>query len=63
LQDLPGVTKVTDFGNRQDLHLAPDADRQQILQALMARGKIEHFEVARPSLRDIFVQIAGGGES
>ena len=63
LQDLPGVTKVTDFGNRQDLHLAPDADRQRILESLMARGKVEHFEVARPSLRDIFLQIAGGAES
>jgi ABC-2 type transport system ATP-binding protein len=63
LQYLPGVARVTDFGNLQQLRLAPDADHQKLLEALMVRGKVERFEVARPSLRDIFLQIAGGGEA
>ena len=63
LRDLPGVAKVTDLGNMQELGLQAGADRQRILELLMQRGKVEHFELARPSLRDIFLQIAGGGEA
>jgi ABC-2 type transport system ATP-binding protein len=60
LRDLPGVAKVTDLGNMQELALLAGADRQRILELLMQRGKVEHFEMTRPSLRDIFLQIAGG---
>ena len=63
LHDLPGVAKVTDLGNLQEIGLASGVDRQRILQLLMQRGNVEHFEITRPSLRDIFLQIAGGGES
>src|SRR5262249_29303083 len=58
LSDLPGVLKVTDFGQWQELRVARDADRQQILQSLMQRGSVQHFEIAKPSLHDIFVRIA-----
>lgn len=58
LGDLPGVLKVSDFGRWQELRLAPGADTQQVLAALMDRGKVRHFELARPSLHDIFVRIA-----
>jgi ABC-type uncharacterized transport system ATPase subunit len=34
------------------------ADPQQVLAALMGWGNVVHFEVARPSLHDIFVRIA-----
>jgi ABC-2 type transport system ATP-binding protein len=63
LGDLPGVIGVTDFGNLQQLRLGPGADHQKLLEALMVRGRVERFEVAPPSLRDIFLQIAGGGEA
>jgi ABC-2 type transport system ATP-binding protein len=63
LHDLPGVAKVTDLGNMQELRLLAGADRQRILELLMQRGKVEHFEQTRPSLKDIFLQIADGGES
>jgi ABC-2 type transport system ATP-binding protein len=58
LGDLPGVLKVTDFGRWQELRLAQGVDTQQILAGLMARGRVRHFELARPSLHDIFVRIA-----
>ena len=32
-----------------------------VLTALTARGRVRHFELARPSLHDIFVRIAGLG--
>jgi ABC-2 type transport system ATP-binding protein len=56
---LPGVQSVSDFGRYQELRLAPGADSQQLLAALAAQARILHFEVARPSLHDIFVRIAG----
>lgn len=66
LEDLPGVIGVTDFGKIQELRLAPDTDRQQLLVSLMSRGRVAHFEQAHPSLQDIFVRIAspeaGAGE-
>jgi ABC-2 type transport system ATP-binding protein len=58
LGGLPGVLKVSDFGRWQELRLAPGSDSQHVLAALMARGKVRHFELARPSLHDIFVRIA-----
>ncbi len=56
---IEGVEKVTDFGHLQELRMAPDTDSQQTLAALMARGRVAHFELAKPSLHDIFVRIAG----
>jgi ABC-2 type transport system ATP-binding protein len=55
---LPGVLKVTDYGNLQELRLAPDTDSQQILSRLIQYGRVDHFEQAHPSLHDIFVRIA-----
>lgn len=59
LQGLPGVTHVNDYGRYQELRIAPDADPQRILATLVERVRIDHFELARPSLHDIFVRIAG----
>jgi ABC-2 type transport system ATP-binding protein len=56
--ELPGVLKRTDQGRWQELRLEKGADTQQLLAALMARGTVRHFELARPSLHDIFVRIA-----
>jgi ABC-2 type transport system ATP-binding protein len=61
LEDIPGVTHITDLGNFQELHLSSGADRNAILTQLMQRGNVEHFEITRPSLKDIFLQIAKGG--
>ncbi len=54
-----GVEKVTDFGHVQELRIAPDTDTQDLLAQLMQQGRVTHFELARPSLHDIFVRIAG----
>jgi ABC-2 type transport system ATP-binding protein len=62
LQTLAGVTRVVDHGNFQELQLTRDADTQRLLAALSERGRVEHFEVARPSLHDIFVRIAAPRE-
>jgi ABC-2 type transport system ATP-binding protein len=56
LEGLAGVEEVTDLGNRQEVRYS--GDPQQLLESLMSRTRITHFEVARPSLHDIFVRIA-----
>jgi ABC-2 type transport system ATP-binding protein len=61
LAGLPGVDRVTDFGKLQELQLLPGADPQRVLAALMERGRVRHFELARPSLHEIFVRIARPG--
>lgn len=58
LDDLPGVTKITDLGNYQELRLDRSADAQQVLHSLLARGRVDHFEITHPTLHDIFVRIA-----
>lgn len=58
LQGLPGVTEVADFNRYQELRISPGADPQLILSVLQQRGRVIHFEIAHPSLHDIFVRIA-----
>ena len=59
LADLPGVQKINDFGQVQELRLASGADAQEVLRTVIGRTRIRSFEVVRPSLHDIFVRIAG----
>jgi ABC-2 type transport system ATP-binding protein len=61
LAGMPGVQSVNDYGQLQEIRLA--GDPQQFLQALAARTRVDHFEIARPSLHDIFVRIARPAES
>lgn len=58
LGGLPGVLKMVDFGNFQEMRTAPETDPQSILAALVQRGRVQHFEVTHPTLHDIFVRIA-----
>ncbi len=55
---IAGVAHVTDFGRLQELRLHEGTNPQGVLEELMARGQVRHFELARPSLQDIFVRIA-----
>ncbi|MBT3891398.1 MAG: ATP-binding cassette domain-containing protein [Planctomycetaceae bacterium] len=59
LESLAEVEVLNDFGQVQELRLKPDADTQSLLGRLMELGTVRHFELCRPSLRDIFVRIAG----
>jgi ABC-2 type transport system ATP-binding protein len=58
LENLPGVVRVNDYGQDQELRIAPGADSQAVLTELARRTRIERFELARPSLHDIFLRIA-----
>ncbi len=56
LDGLDGVEEVRDHGNLQEVQW--NGDPQELLHALSERTAIYHFEIARPSLHDIFVRIA-----
>jgi len=59
LEALPGVERLRDLGHVQELRLARGTDPQDLLRALVARTRVSHFAVVKPSLEDIFVRIAG----
>lgn len=59
LDGIPGVDQVRDLGQIQELRLARDGDPQEILRKLVARTRVTGFSIAKPSLHDIFIRIAG----
>ena len=61
LDELDGAELVRDLGQIQELRIERGRDPQEILRTLMANTRVNSFSVARPSLHDIFVRIAGPG--
>ncbi|MBU0639123.1 MAG: ATP-binding cassette domain-containing protein [Planctomycetes bacterium] len=59
LEGLPGVERVRNYGRLQELRMTNGCDSQQVLAEIMSRTRVRHFELAQPSLQDIFVRIAG----
>jgi ABC-2 type transport system ATP-binding protein len=59
LGELPGIERINDLGQVQELRMGPGCDPQQVLRTLAARTRIASFSVVKPSLHDIFVRIAG----
>ena len=59
LQGINGIEKINDFGKYQELRITQDCDTQCLLKEIMAKTTVTSFEVAKPSLHDIFVRIAG----
>lgn len=59
---LPGTSGVESVARRpghEELRLLPGADPQAILRHLQQHAAVELFEIARPSLNDIFLRLAG----
>ncbi len=56
LRGVDGVQFVRDLGQCQEVRCA--GDPQDLLKALAARTRVHLFEVAQPSLHDIFIRIA-----
>jgi ABC-2 type transport system ATP-binding protein len=59
LAGLPGVASVRGPGPVHELALLPGADPQAVLAELVRRARVTRFEVACPSLHDLFVRHAG----
>jgi ABC-2 type transport system ATP-binding protein len=60
LASLPGVAKVSDFGQYVELRLEDGADAQDLLAAAAPRLRLRRFEIVEPSLHDIFVETVTG---
>ena len=58
LEGIPGIEKTNDFGQTQEIRMKSGVDAQQLLSAIMAKTRVEKFELASPSLNDIFIRIA-----
>jgi len=56
LTGLPEIESVNDHGNYQDVRL--NGSPQALLQRLIQKTEVRHFEITKPSLHDIFVRIA-----
>lgn len=59
LGSLPDAS-VIDHGRRAEVRLREGADPQEVLRAAVSAGaRVEKFEIAEPSLREIFLERAG----
>lgn len=59
LGKLPGVIAVDDAGQHAELRLAPGADTQLLLQALVERVQIRRFDTREASLKQVFLNAVG----
>jgi ABC-2 type transport system ATP-binding protein len=63
LASLPGVARVSDFGQYVEIRMNDGADPQSILREAAARLSVRRFEIVVPSLHDVFVEtVTGPGE-
>ena len=56
LAGMTGIESVTDHGNLQDVRLT--GDPQAFLRALVQQTTVQHFEITKPTLHDLFIRIA-----
>ena len=61
LKELPEVAAVNDYGNELFLRLKDGADPTRVLMAAGSRLEIQKFEVAEPSIHDIFIEQVSTG--
>ena len=59
LDGLPGIERIKDMGQVQELRMGEGCDPQRVLQTLVNRTRVVSFSIVKPSLHDIFVRIAG----
>ncbi len=48
------------YGNYVEVRLQENADPQSLLRSALQHGAVTRFEVAEPSLNDIFIEVVGG---
>jgi len=60
VDQIPGVTLTRRGEDYLEMHVASGTDPESILQAALARGeRVTHFEIADPSLEEIFIERVG----
>jgi ABC-type uncharacterized transport system ATPase subunit len=57
------VAKITEHSDERELLLTKDADAQALLKLLVNSGaEVTRFEIAEPSLNDIFIEAVNRSE-
>jgi ABC-type uncharacterized transport system ATPase subunit len=60
LDQLPGVDVTAEREDYVELRVPADRDPETILRAALDRGdRVTHFEIAEPSLEEIFIEHVG----
>jgi hypothetical protein len=60
IEAIPGVTLTRRGQDYLEMHVASGADPESILQAALSRGeRVTRFEIADPSLEEIFIERVG----
>jgi ABC-2 type transport system ATP-binding protein len=59
LRDVPGVTLTRDGADFAEVRVGGEGDPQRVLAAAIAHGPVLRFEVADPSLEEVFVERVG----
>jgi ABC-2 type transport system ATP-binding protein len=63
LPDLHGIEQVVPHNNSTKLTLADGTSPQDVLQSLLAHQMlVERFEIATPTLEEIFIRVVGQGD-
>ena len=57
--DDPTVSRKDDYGQYVEVALTDGADPQQLLRRAVESSRVSRFEIVRPSLNDIFIQLVG----
>lgn len=58
LSEINGIADVQPVGRFYEFRLQEPSQAQAVLHQLVARSRVTHFEILKPSLHDIFVRIA-----
>jgi len=58
IKQLPGVANLTEYNNYLEIMLVDNADPQSILRQMIEKVKVRRFEMAAPSLYEIFISTA-----
>ncbi|MGB9147723.1 MAG: ATP-binding cassette domain-containing protein, partial [Acidobacteriaceae bacterium] len=56
----PAIESYKTYADRVEIRLKPHADAQDLLRTAAAASTITRFELAEPSLEEIFIQTVGG---
>lgn len=62
-EEVPGVSEIEKENHETILHLATDVSPHDVLKNLVNSGvALEQFEIAMPTLDEIFIEVVKGGE-
>ena len=62
LKEIPGIEKITNFGQMQEIRVAKEIDTQDMIKTILSKTRVSKFETTKPSLNDIFIRIASPEE-